>query len=117
MKDLYELQRKLFLKVRDTPFEVIPGTSLNYQKAIESIEKYRKGSCTSKHFFLGHLYQQLGLGVSYVSYLFYWEDQEFLTEELRRLARNLPEQYHLALYVDGRLIDATFDKLLSLSFL
>ncbi len=113
MKDLYELQKRLFLEVRDMPFEIIPGTSLDYQKAIESIKKYKKGSCTSKHFFLGYLYQQLGLNVLYKTYLFYWVDQEFLNEELRHLARNLPEQYHLALYVEGRLIDATFDKLLN----
>ncbi len=105
--------KKLFVKVRDLPFEVIPGTSLDYQKAIESIEKYGRGSCTSKHFYLGKLYEEIGLDVSYVTYTFYWEEQKFLSERLKQLSRNLPEQYHLALKVEGRVIDATFDKLLT----
>jgi len=117
LESLEKLQKKLFLEVRDIPFEFVPGTSLNYRKSIESMKKYKKGSCTPKHFYLGNLYEkQLRLNVLYVTYIFYWTDQEFLSKHLRYISRHLPEQYHLALEVGGRIIDATFDKPLAPTF-
>lgn len=114
MNKLYELKKRLFLKVRDIPFEIIPGTSLDYQKALRSIEIYKKGSCTAKHFYLGRIYQKIGIeDVLYVTYIFFWDEQNFINNELKNLAKRLPEQYHLALYVDGQLVDATFDKYLA----
>jgi len=112
---LEELKKMLFLEVRDMLFEVIPGTSVNYRKAIESIEKYRKGSCTSKHFYLGKIYSELfpSSKILYITFIFYWEEQDYISSELMKLAKKLPEQFHLALDVDGRLIDGTYDSLLA----
>ena len=88
---LYELKKKLFLKVRDMPFEVIPGTSLDYQRALVSIEKYKRGSCTSKHFYLGKIYREIDTNsnILYVTYIFFWDEQDFLDSELKNLAKEL----------------------------
>ncbi|MEM5766084.1 MAG: hypothetical protein QW423_00345 [Candidatus Aenigmatarchaeota archaeon] len=104
----------IFEKIRDMPFEVMPNISLDYEKSIESILVYKKGSCTSKHFLLGELYKRLYIPIKYVTYVFYWYDLEVSYPiKLKKLASKLPEQYHLACiaYIEERnvLIDATWD--------
>jgi len=101
--------KELFYRVRDIPFAFVSGTAFDYRKAIESIETLNKGSCSAKHFYLGHLYEKEGLDVDYVSYVFFWEDQEYVPNELKNEAKHLPEQFHLALCLNGRDIDATYD--------
>lgn len=96
------------------PFEILHNTSTNLINSIESILKFRKGSCTSKHFLLGLLYEKLyECNVEYDSYLFYWEDQDYLPKELKEYAKNVPTQFHLALEIEGKDIDATFDSKLA----
>jgi len=109
----YEYKKKMFEEVRDIPFEIVFGASIDYQKAIESLKIHKKAGCTSKHLYLGNFYEKLGSKVLYLTYIFYWEDQEFLNRHLKNLSKNLPERYHLALKVDNELIDATFDKFLA----
>jgi len=109
IRKLVDREKELFYRVRDTPFAFVPGTAFDYQKAIESIEKLNKGSCSSKHFYLGYLYEREGLDVDYVTYAFFWEDQEYIPPELKRETKHLPEQFHLALSLNGKDVDATFD--------
>lgn len=102
----------IYEKIRDIPYAVVPEL-IDPERYVE-ILKVGRGSCTPKHFLLCDMYQRLGMTVLYAGYPFRWDEVEVdYPPRLRKLARGLPESYHLACKVDidGNLVlvDATAD--------
>jgi len=102
----------IYQRIRDIPYAVIP--ELNDLDRYVEILRLGRGSCTPKHFLLGNMYQRLGMLVLYAVYPFRWDEAEVdYPPRLRRLAAELPINYHLACKVDidGELVlvDATLD--------
>jgi len=102
----------IYRRVRDIPYAVIPELH-DAEKYVE-ILKYGKGSCMPKHFLLCNMYQRLGLLVLYAVFPFRWDEVKIdYPPYLRKLAKEVPRNYHLACRVDidGELVlvDATLD--------
>lgn len=108
-----EQRISVFYHVRDIPYKLI--TSLyDPEAALEGIFRENGGSCTPKHFLLGHMFERLGIPVQYASFHFIWNDPDLdYPKELREMAEQLPREYHLSLlaFINGRwvLVDATWD--------
>jgi hypothetical protein len=114
-KNPVQARVSIYEKVRDIPYAVVP--ELNDTERYFEILTYGKGSCTPKHFLLGHMYERLGLLILYAVFPFRWDSTEVdYPSRLKRLAKKLPPAYHLACRVDidGELIlvDATLDPVL-----
>jgi hypothetical protein len=111
-KNPIQARVSIYEKVRDIPYAVVP--ELNDTERYLEILTYGKGSCTPKHFLLGHIYENLGLLILYAVFPFRWDSAEVdYPSHLKRLSKKLPPAYHLACRVDidGELIlvDATLD--------
>jgi hypothetical protein len=111
-----EARIAIFNRIRDIPYAVIP--EINDAKNYTRILLLNRGSCTPKHFLLCSMFQKLGLQVLYVIYRYNWSEfEEIFPPALRKLARKMPQCYHLACKVDidGRLVlvDATLDPALA----
>jgi len=103
----------IFERIRDMPYEIIAELKDPYEGPASTI-KAGRGSCTSKHFLLGAMFEILHTPVKYVTYAFYWDDPDIdYPVDLRELARRAPLEYHLAIkaYIERRwvLVDATWD--------
>ena len=102
----------VYQHIRDIPYAVIP--ELNDTERYAEILRYGRGSCMPKHLLLGSMYERLGMFVLYAVFPFRW-DQAMVDypPHLRKLAEELPTNYHLACRVDidGELVlvDATLD--------
>lgn len=108
-----------FETIREFPYN--STTTFSREKCLEeAVSKFleaRSGSCSPKHFALGLFYESLGLDVRYLTYPFYWQEQNFkFPSSLEDLTEKMPIQYHTALLInrkglpDPKLIDATWDK-------
>jgi hypothetical protein len=111
-KNPIQARVSIYEKVRDIPYAVVP--ELNDTERYLEILTYGKGSCTPKHFLLGHMYESLGLLILYAVFPFRWDSAEVdYPSHLKRLAKKLPPAYHLACRVDIDekliLVDATLD--------
>ena len=102
----------IFERIRDIPYAVVPELidPENYIGVLET----NRGSCTPKHLLLCSMYERLGIPVLFATYPFKWAELEIdYPPGLRRLAGNVPPDYHLACKADieGRmvLVDATLD--------
>jgi len=108
-----EQRISIFEHVRDIPYKLI--TELyNPKVAHEGILRYNGGSCTPKHFLLGYMLEKLGIPIRYTTFPFSWNAPDVqYPVDLRRMAEQLPTEYHLACraFIDGRwvLVDATWD--------
>jgi len=106
---------KLYEKVRDIPYAVIPDL-INENRYIEILQTGR-GSCTPKHFLLAQMYRRLGLLTLFVVYPFRWGERAEVFKDypvkLRELAQKQPVGYHLACKVEINrrlvVVDATLD--------
>lgn len=102
-----------FNRVLDCPFDC----SKENPKPSSVVEsnymfiKSRRGSCSSKHYYLASLLENLGVEVKFVSYPFLWSDLEIAwPNSLRDIVPRIPPQWHLALMLnDGLCLDATWD--------
>lgn len=104
--------RKTFQIVRDIPFAIRP--ELFDISSAEMMLQFGEGFCIPKHILLGRLYLKMGLAVKWDIMAFRWDRVKLpYSEDLKELAGELPETYHLALETDlGQgwiLIDATWD--------
>jgi hypothetical protein len=111
-KNAAQARVSIYQKIRDIPYAVIPELA-DAERYVE-ILKLGRGSCMPKHFLLCNMYQRLGMLVLYVVYPFRWDEAKVdYPPRLRRLAAELPTNYHLACKVDidGEivLVDATLD--------
>lgn len=68
------LIENIFLNVRDISFDPTNAgfKPQNLEEAINFISYKRVGSCSMKHYLLGHLLQNYGIEVKYLTYPFYW---------------------------------------------
>ena len=103
-----------FNEIRDIPFAIIPSL-FDPVVGPKKMMNIGKGSCSPKHFLLGALFKKQGLKVRYVSYEFKFSDLCVnYPPVLRKLAKVLLNEYHLALnvFIDGKwiLVDATWDQ-------
>ncbi|MGC9555080.1 MAG: hypothetical protein ACP5EK_07185 [Thermoplasmatota archaeon] len=103
----------VFERVRDIPYRLIPAL-YSPSVAARGTLLAHAGSCTPKHFLLGHWLESMGYQVRYVTFPFHWNAPELqFPPPLRSLARAYPPEYHLALHllIEGRwtLVDATWD--------
>lgn len=103
----------VYKTIRDVPFEVnLANQNLNQQ--LLHLIKRKKSSCSGKHYFLGLIYETLGIHVEYITCSFYWHE---LSVEypafIKKLAEKMPLTYHLAIriHIDNSkfLLDATWD--------
>jgi len=114
-RDPVQARIRIFEKVRDIPYAVIPD--LIDAERYADILTLGRGSCTPKHFLLGSLFERLGLLVLFCVYPFRWgERAEVLDDypnQLLERCQRLPLGHHLACRVEinGRLVlvDATLD--------
>ena len=107
-----EARISVYEKIRDIPYAIIP--ELIHPENYINILRSNRGSCTPKHFLLCNMYQSLEIPVLYAVYPFRWDELEVdYPSNLKRLAKALPVNYHLACKVDieGKLVlvDATVD--------
>jgi len=103
----------VFERVRDIPYAIVPELR-DPEIGAEKILELNKGGCQPKHYLLGRLFNELGIPVKYVTYVFRWDDPSIrYPPDLAETAKELPEAYHLALKakIGGRwvLVDATWD--------
>lgn len=104
---------EIFEHIRDIPFGLITEL-VEPEELPVYILTHERGSCSPKHFLLGIMYEKLQIPIKYSIYPFYWKDQDIkYPEELRKLAEQMPLQYHVACkgYIKQKwiLLDATFD--------
>lgn len=90
------------------------NTERNYRKDLEYVQIHKRGSCSQKHYFLGRIYENLGLSVEYLTYPFYWYELPVAYPNfLKKLAERVPLTYHLAIRIcvkKGKFfLDATWD--------
>ncbi len=108
-----EQRISVFYHVRDIPYKLI--TSLyDPDNAVQGALEANGGSCTPKHFLLGHMFQMLDIPVKYASFTFNWNDPEVhYPDDLREMADKLPAEYHLSClaFINEKwvLVDATWD--------
>lgn len=112
-KSRIEQRVAIFERVRDVPYRLIPAL-YDPSLAMDAVLQANAGSCTPKHFLLGRWLEMLGYDVRYVTSVFDWNVPELVfPDELRRLAKRYPDEYHLCLqlHIEGewRLVDATWD--------
>lgn len=112
-KNLEKRLAAIYKWVRDIPFEVRLDTEGHY-KNLAYIKANKRGSCSQKHYFLGTIYEDLGVSVEYLTYPFYWHELPVAFPcSLKKLAKRLPLTYHLAIRIcieEKRfLLDATWD--------
>jgi len=103
---------RIFNKIRDIPYAITPG--LTRPEHARRALMTNKGFCYQKHFLLGELFLELGLSVLYEVSLFAWQEfSPLFPEHLKRLAQNLPPDFHLSCLVEINnefiLVDATLD--------
>ena len=108
-----EQRISVFNHIRDIPYRVVPELGDLHEGPRRLIE-FGCGSCTPKHFLLGHMFSRLDLLVKYVSFPYSWNQfQLAYPDDLRKLSENLPIEYHLACKVQidnsWKFIDATWD--------
>jgi hypothetical protein len=108
-----EKRTKLFCGVRDITYKLVPSIR-NSVDGPGAILEMGCGSCTPKHLLLGQLFERLDIPTGYVSYPFYWGEQNIAySPKLRDAARELPYETHLAIKarIGGNwvLVDATWD--------
>lgn len=106
-----ESRIKIFEKIRDIPFSIIPT---NLENAPVELLLQNKGSCLPKHSLLGILFQKLEIPVKYAVYSFRWSDQGIdYPEKLKKTVGRLPMDHHIACKacINDRwiLVDATWD--------
>ncbi len=95
--------------VRNMPFEVRLGQK-GYLVGLNHILSNKRGSCSSKHYLLGILYERMGLNVVYSVYPFFWRDQDIeFPAPLKKLADKMPMCFHLNISANNFLFDATWD--------
>ena len=103
----------VFEHIRDIPYKLI--TKLyDPDHALIGLIDGNAGSCTPKHFLLGHMFDRLGLEVRYATYPFLWDAPDVdYPPEMRELAKLLPPEYHLSCLIkvngDWKIVDATWD--------
>ncbi len=107
-----ESRINVFEQIRDIPFHITWAST--YESSLSELLIQNKGSCASKHVFLGEMYQILKIPIKYTIYPFKWSDLAVdYSEKLRKLADKLPVDYHGALkaHINGKwiLVDATWD--------
>ena len=112
-KDKKASRISIFQHIRDIPYAILPEL-INYQTGPKKLLQYKKGSCSPKHFLLGKMFQKLGLKVQYVTYPFYYSQQDFIfSKRFKDLIEQLPSFYHLACKVEIKdrdiIVDATWD--------
>ena len=95
------------------PFEVRIGKR-DYYDELKYIRHNKRGACSSKHYLLGQICEEVGLKVLYLTYPFRWIDLNVdFPDYIRNLANKMPICYHLAIKVtiEGKRIflDATWD--------
>lgn len=111
--DPLEQRISVYEHIRDIPYKLI--TKLyDPSLALIGLLEGNAGSCTPKHFLLGHMFDRLGLEVRYVTSVFDWDAPGVdYPSHLREMAKRLPPEYHLSCLVllDGswKLVDATWD--------
>ena len=108
-----EQRVNVFNHVRDIPYRIVPDLGDPSEGPRKLIE-FGCGSCTPKHFLLGHMFVLLDLQIKYVSFPYSWNQFQLdYPDDLRMLSENLPIEYHLgckALIEDKWIyVDATWD--------
>lgn len=108
-----EQRVNVFNHVRDIPYRIVPDMG-DPKEGPRKLIEFGCGSCTPKHFLLGHMFTNLDLVVKYVSFPYSWNQFQLdYPDELKKLSESLPIEYHLAckVRIDNRwtYIDATWD--------
>lgn len=112
---LLKARKNIYCHIRDIRYAILP--ELNDLKYYVNILRYGKGSCMPKHFLLCNMFEKLGMQVLYSVTPFRWDHADIdYPKRLLKLARALPQSYHIACRVDinGKfiLVDATLDRAL-----
>ena len=111
--DLRSARIRIFEKIRDIPYAVIPQ-ALDSEWGTEEMIRVNKGSCQPKHYLLGDMFSRLGMSVFYMVYQFRWDELQIdYPRYLKKLAQRMPNSRHLAcrVRIDDNLVlvDATCD--------
>ena len=112
-RSLEESRIRIFEKIRDIPFAVVPEF-FSLEKGPAEMLIRNKGFCVPKHYLLGMMYRNLGAPVRYCTYSFRWSKLDVdYPAAMAKLADNAPVTYHLAceVFIDDEwvLVDATWD--------
>lgn len=104
---------KIFEKIRDIPFTV-SLKSKNYIENPLEVVACNNGSCSSKHYLLGIMFEKISVPIKYVSFLFLWGSLDLdYPLNIRKLAEEMPVVPHLACKANINkkyvLVDATWD--------
>ncbi|MDD5084938.1 MAG: transglutaminase domain-containing protein [Candidatus Omnitrophica bacterium] len=108
-----EARIAVFEHVRDIPYLIVPRLK-DPHKGPSGILLEGKGSCTPKHFLLALMFKKLDIPVKFATYIFSWNDPDITYPPgLRKLAKVLPLEYHLACkaFINNKwiIIDTTWD--------
>lgn len=103
----------VYSHIRDIPYRIVPDLGDPHEGPRKLIE-FGCGTCTPKHFLLGHMFANLDVPIKYVSFPYSWDQWTLdYPDELRKLSGNLLIEYHLVCKakVEGNWIyvDATWD--------
>ena len=107
----------IFNFIRDIPY-YIDLEHFEFDNGPGEMLASGRGSCFPKHFLLGGMLTELGFGIEYYLYSFFWKDQALaMSEEALKRAAKIPATYHTACKIrSGRewlTLDATWNKELS----
>lgn len=108
-----EARISVFEHIRDIPYALVPELR-DPKIGAKKILEIQQGSCQPKHYLLGLCFEKLGIPIKYATYEFRWWDPVIpYSEDLKRLTKELPSAYHLAIKakIESRwvLVDATWD--------
>lgn len=114
MRSIERTLVRIYKWVRDLPYEVELNRLECLDEGLRYIKTKKRGSCSSKHYLLGSMYEKIGVPVTYLTYPFHWKDLEASYPDfIKRLAEKMPLQYHCAIKIslDGQsfFLDATWD--------
>ena len=108
-----EQRVSIFNRIRDIPYRVVPELT-DWHVSPRKLLELGCGSCSPKHFLLGHMFANLDIPVTYVSFPYSWNQPQLdYPADLRKLSESLPIEYHLACkaQIEDRwvYVDATWD--------
>ncbi len=113
VEDIHSKRVSVFENVKNIPYKINPGNVVPDEGMVRVLsEKF--GSCESKHFLLGYMYEKMNLKVKYCTYKFLWKDLNCVfPDRLKVFSKDLLPEYHLACRIKilnkWVLVDCTWD--------
>ena len=107
----------VFKEIRDIPY-YIDMEQFDLDKGPAGMLHSGRGSCFPKHYLLGGMLREIGFGIEYSVYPFYWKDQNMaMPEKVKYYIKKIPVTYHVACRMLSEkrwiTVDATWNRVLA----